>query len=188
MADVRVGNDGDAASEILSMTFDQEEYEVGDVAVVEVPSAKGGTLILSVENGSGQLKDRVVPTTAGSTKVEVPLSAGMAPHCYFHAMVIQSHGDSGNDRPIRMYGIEPVKVSDPSSLLEPTLSLPEEIEPNSTLSIEVEEAKGMGMEYTLAVVDEGLLGLTRFQTPDPHAFLPGGQHWGSYVGHVCLGP
>lgn len=165
------GNDGDAASEILSMTFDQEEYEVGDVAVVEVPSAKGGTLILSVENGSGQLTDRVVPTTAGSTKIEVPLSAGMAPHCYFHAMVIQSHGDSGNDRPIRMYGIEPVKVSDPSSLLEPTLSLPEEIEPNSTLSIEVEEANGMGMEYTLAVVDEGLLGLTRFQTPDPHAFF-----------------
>ena len=165
------GNNGDVASEILSMTFDKDEYEVGDVAAVEVPSAKGGTLILSVENGSGLLTDRVVTTTAGSTKVEVPLTEGMAPHCYFHAMVIQSHGDSGNDRPIRMYGIEPVKVSDPSSLLEPTLTLSEEIEPNSTLSIEVEEANGVGMEYTLAVVDEGLLGLTRFQTPDPHAFF-----------------
>lgn len=165
------GSNGDAASEILSMTLDKEAYEVGEVATVEVPSAKGGTLILSVENGSGQLTDRIVTTTAGSTRVDVPLSEGMAPHCYFHAMVIQPHGDSGNDRPIRMYGIEPVQVSNPSSLLEPTLALPDEIEPNSTLSIEVEEANGAGMEYTLAVVDEGLLGLTRFKTPDPHAFF-----------------
>jgi hypothetical protein len=165
------GNNGDLASEILSITLDKEEYEVGEVATVEIPSAEGGTLILSVENGSGQLTDRIVPTAAGSTRVEVPLSQGMAPHCYFHAMVIQPHGDSGNDRPIRMYGIEPVQVSDPSSLLEPTLALPEEIEPNSILSIEVEEANGVGMEYTLAVVDEGLLGLTNFKTPNPYAFF-----------------
>jgi hypothetical protein len=34
--------------------------------------------------------------------------------------------------------------------------------------IKVDESSGKDMTYTLAVVDEGLLGLTRFQTPDLH--------------------
>ena len=165
------GDQSDAASEILSLTLDQDAYEVGDVAAIDVPSAAGGTLILSVENGGGQVTDKVVSTAAGSTRVELELGPEMAPHCYVHAMVVQPHGDSGNDRPIRMYGIVPVEVQDPASLLEPVLNLPDEIEPNSALRIEVEEAQGVAMEYTLAVVDEGLLGLTRFRTPDPHSFF-----------------
>ncbi|MBL0128534.1 MAG: hypothetical protein IPP83_14000 [Flavobacteriales bacterium] len=34
-------------------------------------------------------------------------------------------------------------------------------------SVEVNEKSGRGMTYTLAIVDEGLLDLTRFKTPDP---------------------
>ena len=162
-------NGADASSEVVEVALDKATYNVGDVAVVEVPSSSGGKLILSAENGSVQLQDWVVETTEGSTRVEVQLTSEMAPHCYLHAMVIQPHGNSANDRPLRMYGIVPIEVVDPAMRLAPELDLPEEVEPNSTLTVSVSEANGQPMEYTLAVVDEGLLGLTRFSTPNPWA-------------------
>jgi uncharacterized protein YfaS (alpha-2-macroglobulin family) len=165
----RAGRGSGAAesSEVVEVVLDKAEYKVGDVAVVEVPSSPGGKLILSAENGSVQLQDWVVETTERATRLEIELTSEMAPHCYLHAMVIQPHGNSGNDRPIRMYGIVPVEVVDPEMRLEPELILPDEVEPNSTLEVTVSEANGQNMEYTLAVVDEGLLSLTRFVTPDP---------------------
>ena len=43
----------------------------------------------------------------------------------------------------------------------------EVLAPESSARITVREASGRPMTYTLAVVDEGLLGLTRFGTPNP---------------------
>ncbi len=49
----------------------------------------------------------------------------------------------------------------------PWWSAPRCFTPESTATVTVREAAGRPMTYTLAVVDEGLLGLTRFQTPNP---------------------
>lgn len=159
------------SAEVVELVLDKDSYEVGEMATIEVPSSLGGTLILSAENGSVQLKDWVVETTERATRLQIELTEDMAPHCYLHAMVIQPHGNSSNDLPIRMYGIVPIEVVDPAKRLSPELEIPDEVEPNSTLDIAVSEANGAGMEYTLAVVDEGLLGLTKFATPDPHAYF-----------------
>lgn len=45
--------------------------------------------------------------------------------------------------------------------------MPDELAPETSFTVKVKEKKGKKMTYTLAVVDEGLLDLTRFQTPDP---------------------
>src|SRR3546814_4826745 len=47
--------------------------------------------------------------------------------------------------------------------------MPSSIEPEQPASVTISEASGKPMTYTLAIVDEGLLDLTRFKTPDPHA-------------------
>ncbi|MCK7557829.1 hypothetical protein MKQ70_23605 [Chitinophaga sedimenti] len=44
----------------------------------------------------------------------------------------------------------------------------DKLKPEEKASITVGEAKGKAMTYTIAIVDEGLLDLTRFKTPDPH--------------------
>jgi len=47
--------------------------------------------------------------------------------------------------------------------------MPNEIKPESEFTIKISEQKGNAMGYTIAIVDEGLLDLTRFKTPNPHA-------------------
>src|SRR5690606_39954234 len=73
-----------------------------------------------------------------------------------------------NDLPIRMYGVIPILVEDSETILDPVISMPSSIRPKEPASVTVSESRGKAMTYTLAIVDEGLLDLTRFQTPDPH--------------------
>ena len=69
--------------------------------------------------------------------------------------------------PVRLYGILPILVYDPETTLEPQLVTPEVFLPEQNAVIRVKEAGGLSMTYTLAMVDEGLLDITRFRTPEP---------------------
>jgi hypothetical protein len=66
-----------------------------------------------------------------------------------------------------MYGIIPILVEDPSTHLYPVIKMADELLAESKVRIQVREENGKAMTYTLAMVDEGLLNLTNFQTPDP---------------------
>jgi uncharacterized protein YfaS (alpha-2-macroglobulin family) len=67
-----------------------------------------------------------------------------------------------------MYGMLPLKVEDPATRLQPLITGPKTMRPEETSNWVVSEATGKPMTYTLAVVDDGLLNLTRFKVPDPH--------------------
>src|SRR5690606_28809914 len=45
------------------------------------------------------------------------------------------------------------------------------LKPDGEFTVSVSEKGNQAMAYTLAVVDEGLLNLTRFRTPDPRAYF-----------------
>ena len=47
----------------------------------------------------------------------------------FLLQILQPHMQTANDRPIRMYGVIPIFVEDPSSHLSPMIQMPKEIEP-----------------------------------------------------------
>jgi hypothetical protein len=77
-----------------------------------------------------------------------------------------------------MYGIVPIAVVDKNTILEPKISMPEILKPEQTFSVKVSEKTGKGMTYTIAIVDEGLLDLTRFKTPNV---------WDSFYSREALG-
>lgn len=91
----------------------------------------------------------------------------MAPNLYIHVTLIQPHEKAGNDLPIRLYGVRPILVNNKESRLEPVMTMPDVLRPQEEFSIKVKERNGRPMTYTLAIVDEGLLDLTAFKTPDP---------------------
>lgn len=174
----RSGRSGGESVSVLNVQTDKESYEVGETAQISVPSAAGGRLILSYENGNGQITQKVLKTQEGSTVHNLEITADMAPNCYAHAMILQPHSARGNDLPLRLYGIIPLMVEDPKSHLEPLIEAPAEIRPNSKFTITVSEKNNRDMEYTLALVDEGLLGLNNFRTPDP---------WSQFYSKIALG-
>jgi len=158
-----------AGANVLSFFADKQAYTVGEIAEIELPEATQGRALVTIENGTRILEQRWVEFGESRTRFEVPISQAMSPNVYVAVTLIQPHAGRTNDRPIRMYGTIPLLVNDPATRLEPVIESASEWRPESQVSIDVSEASGRRMTYTLAVVDEGLLGLTNFQTPDLHA-------------------
>lgn len=102
----------------------------------------------------------------GQTQFRVPVTADMAPNVYINVTLLQPHAQTVNDLPIRMYGVIPILVEDPKTHLYPVHKMASILRPEEKVTIAVNESKGQEMTYTLAVVDEGLLDITRFKTPD----------------------
>jgi uncharacterized protein YfaS (alpha-2-macroglobulin family) len=163
------GGDGDqTAASMLSFKASKEKYDVGDEVSLNIPSSKGGRVLVSIENGSKVLKSFFQETTQGQTVVKFKADKTMAPNVYATVSLLQPHSQTINDLPIRMYGSIPIFVEDKNTILKPILNIPNSIRPEQNVSFTVSEEKGKEMTYCVAIVDEGLLDLTRFKTPDPH--------------------
>ena len=165
----RSATDVSEASTQLNMLIDKETYNVGETARITIPSAAGSSALVSIEKGGRILSTRRVDCFAGSTEIRIPVTKEMMPNAYASIALIQPHGNVHNDAPIRLYGVQNINVEDVSSRLNPVLDIPAETKPEAPLTFKVKEEKGRPMSYIVALVDEGLLSLTGFKTPDAWA-------------------
>lgn len=152
---------------MLSFTTDRSSCKVGDDVTVYIPAAKGGRALVSLENGSGVISQTWVNTSDIETRYTFTVTSEMAPDFYIHITQLQPHSRTGNDLPMRMYGVQTVMVTDEASHLSPEIIMPDVVRPQEEFTIKVRESGNRPMTYTLAIVDEGLLDITSFKTPDP---------------------
>ncbi len=164
----RAGEEDQTAASMLSFESNKEKYNVGDEVSLKIPSSKGGRVLVSIENGSKVIKSFWQETKQGQTDVKFKAEAGMAPNVYATVSLLQPHSQTINDLPIRMYGSIPIFVEDKNTVLKPVLNIASSIRPEQHVSFTVSEQNGKEMTYCVAIVDEGLLDLTRFKTPNPH--------------------
>ncbi len=165
----RSGRANPAGATMLTFSADKEQYSVGEKAVISFPATPGSRALISLESGSKVLASEWKICRNAEETFEIPVSKEMAPNVYVYLSLIQPHKQTENDFPIRMYGVIPLMVEDPSTILNPVISMPDELKPESEFKVKINEKNGKPMTFTLAVVDEGLLDLTRFKTPDPHS-------------------
>ncbi|MBE7177611.1 MAG: hypothetical protein INR69_14480 [Mucilaginibacter polytrichastri] len=165
----RLQKDNPTEASMLSFTADKEKYRVGEKATLTLPSPANGRALISIENGHKVIRTEWLETRKGQTQYTFPVEKGMAPNVFVNVTMLQPHSQTANDLPIRMYGAIPIEVEDPGTVLKPVISMPETLRPETRSAITVSEASGKPMTYTIALVDEGLLDITGFSTPDPHA-------------------
>lgn len=171
----RSRRDAPEQAAMLRFNSDKESYTVGEQATLTIPSAGNGRALVSLETGSRVLDAVWVDLKDKETKHSFTLTADMVPNVYAHVTVVQPHAMTLNDLPIRLYGVVPLQVEDPSTRIAPVISMRSAtgdktiaaIRTDQPFNVEVSENTGQRMTYTLAIVDEGLLDLTRFKTPDP---------------------
>jgi uncharacterized protein YfaS (alpha-2-macroglobulin family) len=165
------GNNQAEGANMLTFTTDKEKYNVGENALITIPSTAGARALVSIETGSKVLRFFWVECKDQKTDITIPATADMTPNVYVHITMIQPHAQTKNDLPIRLYGAIPMLVEDPQTRLYPEIKGPNVIRPEESFNIKVSEKNGKEMSYTLAIVDDGLLDLTHFITPDPWSFF-----------------
>jgi alpha-2-macroglobulin len=152
---------------LLAISTDKEKYNPGDEIKISFPSPENSRAIITLENSTGVTEEIRTNTDKGNTVVKFPAKPEMAPNIYAYVTVIQPHDQTINDMPVRLYGVVPVMVEDPSTRLQPKIEINEELRSQKPFTVKVSETNKKPMNYTLAVVDEGLLDITGFKTPDP---------------------
>lgn len=163
----RAQREGPGGATMLSFSSDKQAYKIGEEVKLQIPGSAVGRALISVENGSKVLQTWWLPTQAGENTFKFIVTPEMAPNIFVNVSLLQEHAQTLNDLPIRMYGIVPVSIENPETHLNPEIKMPSQLEPGKEVVIRVSEANKRKMSYTIAVVDEGLLDLTRFKTPDP---------------------
>ncbi len=158
--------DSPGGAEMLTFTTDKEKYNVGETVKINLPTLKNGRSLISIESGAKIIKTFWVDNTEEHSSFTFKTTPEMAPNVYVNVSYIQPHNNTSNDLPIRMYGINRILVEDATTHLEPIITMPKVLAPEESVTIKVSEKSGKKMTYTLAMVDEGLLDLTRFKTPD----------------------
>ncbi len=165
----RFAESNKTAAAMLTLSTDKDKYTVGDNIKMSFQAPEGSRAYINIENGTEILKTFLVSEKNGNIDFSVKSEAYMAPNIYLSVSLIQPHENTIDGLPIRLYGVIPVFVEDPSTVFKPVISAPNVMRPEQSANIRISEAGGKAMTYTLAIVDEGLLNLTRFQTPCPHS-------------------
>ncbi|MDR2370190.1 MAG: alpha-2-macroglobulin [Treponema sp.] len=163
----RAQEGGQGASAMLVLSAEKTGYEAGEKVRVSFPSNRDAAALVAVEKGGRILREEWIACADTVTGYEFTADPSMVPNVYVHVTLLQPHLQTANDLPMRLYGIVPVMVEDPRTRINPRIEAAANWEPETAVSFTVSESSGRPMTYTAAVVDEGLLGLTRYTLPNP---------------------
>ena len=144
------------------------ETAVGDTVEVSLRAPYAGRVLWTVES------DRVIQSfwqdvEAGPVEWSFKVDA-FEPNVYVGALLLKDpHEESAASfLPARAYGVRNIRIRPEKFLQAAQIRAPDEVRSNQRLEIEVDFPKAeRPMFVTVAAVDEGILSLTKFDTPDP---------------------
>ncbi|MBC6988180.1 alpha-2-macroglobulin family protein [Hymenobacter sp. BT491] len=157
-----VNNEGE-----VTIEADKEKYQPGETANLLLKTPFAGRVLVTVE------RDRVldhfyVNTDEKSARVSIPIRGNHVPNIYVTATAIREITD--NRLPLTVArGFVPLTVEKPAARLLVALNVPQQSRSQTWQTIEATTAPGANV--TLAVVDEGILQMKDYRTPDPYGYF-----------------
>ncbi len=161
----------------VDVAADRRAYMPGETARIRITPPFAGRASVAV------LSDRLVSLREidlpqGGAEVEVPVDAAWGPGAYV-AVTVFRPGEARNGQPGRGLGLAWVGIDPAPRTLGVTIDTPQMVRPRQRVEVPVRIANASGpVLLTLAAVDEGILRLTNFASPDPGAHFLGRRRLG----------
>ncbi|MGE0418321.1 MAG: MG2 domain-containing protein, partial [Acetobacteraceae bacterium] len=158
-----VSSDNPDVPDMVDVSADRKAYRPGEQARIHIAPPFGGEATMLV------LTDRVrsvrtLSVPAGGMDVEVPVDAAWGPGAYVAVHVFRPAADA-KSRPGRAIGLAWVGIDPATRKLPMAFDVADKYLPRQQATIRLRTAPGAWV--SLAAVDEGILRLTRFTSPDP---------------------
>ena len=163
-----VSDDGVEAPDRVEVTLVDQTIRPGSTAeFMIVPPYDGEAQIVVATDRVLSVNTR--PVSAEGTRVTLPVNEDWGEGAYVMVTVFTARDPVLDAKPKRAVGIEYAPVDMSERTFNLTINAPDVVRPRREQLIEVEIEGGPRepMFLTLAAVDEGILRLTRFQSPDP---------------------
>jgi len=162
----------------IDLVTDKESYEPGQTATVLVKTPIAGDALVTVERDR-VLRSFVTRLSGNSPSIQVPVAETDAPNVFVSVMLLRGADDSPRKikTPEYRIGYCELRIARPGDKLTVQVKpLSAAAKPGDKVELEanVRDAKGKpaaDAEVILYAVDEGVLSLTDYKTPDPFAFF-----------------
>ena len=162
----------------VELVADKPAYVAGEIATLLVKNPFPGTALVTVER-ENVIRSFTVQLEGNAPAVRVPIEPGDAPNIYVSVLILRGAADSPKKHKMPEYrvGYAALQVSRPDAkLMVTTQPLRSAYRPGEEVTLDVEVRTGASApvgnaEVTLYAVDEGVLSLTGYETPDPLAFF-----------------
>ena len=156
----------------IDITTEKETYKLGETARVKIKAPFAGLMLITVENS--KLIDRNVRIVEdGEIVYEVPVTQDLRPNAWVSAWLIRpvEGSDAKQWASHRAIGLTRIKTDISDYNIAVNIDAPEKIEPASKLPVTItlkgaSERISGAADVAVAFVDDGVLGLTRYKTPD----------------------
>lgn len=150
----------------IEMECDKPQYEVGDRVKVLMKTPFAGKILLTIERND-VLENKVVETDKKSAEFTFTVSDAHVPNIYISATLIRPM--DGSSMPLTVaHGYLPVMVEKKASRLPVEIVAVESSRSRTKQRITIRSKPESDIEVTLAAVDEGILQLKHYKTPNPH--------------------
>jgi len=167
--------------DLLDLTLDKGAYAAGDRLRARLnPRFRGRATLVVVGDRVHEVLDVAVPE--GGTTVDIPVKAAWGSGAYLVATAYRPLDQAAKRLPGRALGLAWFSVDRAARNLDVVLDAPQKIRPRQDLTLPVRLAglkAGEEARVTVAMVDVGILNLTRYEAPDPT------RH---FFGQKALGP
>lgn len=167
----------------IELVPDKAKYDVGDVARVLVKSPYPDARALVTVEREGVLERRVLELKGSMEAVELTITEQMVPNVFLGVLLVrprvaQGGVETGDDpgRPAARVGLVKLEVERAAKRLEVAVTTDKpQYQPGEEVSVKLDvrdrEGKPATAELALYAVDEAVLRLTAYQTPDPIAAI-----------------
>jgi uncharacterized protein YfaS (alpha-2-macroglobulin family) len=159
--------------EVLDVALDKDSYKPGETAQVRIATTEGGRATVAVI-GDGLKAIQVADVTSGTTTIPVAVSEDWGAGAYVTVALHRPMDVANRRMPSRAIGLAWLKMDAAHRTLSVALQAPERMRSARKLSVPVSVSgleAGAEARVTVAAIDEGILSVTRFKTPDPTAHL-----------------
>lgn len=166
----------------VALKLDKPAYKEGDdTAQLTITPPHGGQALVTVESDETLWVKRMSIAADGTT-VKIPIDKEWRRHDLYISVLVLRPGNEGDEvTPARALGVMHLPLERADRKLSVSLDAPKKMHPEEPLKVTVKApgAKGEKALVTLSAVDAGILNITRFATPDPHAFFFGQLRYGA---------
>lgn len=171
-ADPEYAGSGSQLIDRIDITTEKETYRLGETARVKIKAPFSGLMMITVENSKLVTRNvRIVEDR--EITFEVPITRELRPNAWLSAWLIRpvEGADAQQWASHRAIGLTRIKTDLSDFAIDVGINAPQKIEPASKLPVTL-TLKGASKELmenadvAIAFVDDGVLGLTKYKTPD----------------------
>lgn len=153
----------------VEIKLDKEKYNVGDKANILFNTPFSGKLLVTVECDK-VMEYYYINTDKKSAKLTLDIKESYLPNVYITATLFRPLDDGAI--PVTVgHGFAPIIVNKESNKLPVMIVAAEQSRSKTKQTIVVKTKPLQDVEMTIAVVDEGILQLRNYKTPDPYGFF-----------------